>query len=83
MFIEAWFTPQINHSFGPKGYHGLPGLILELIQNNKIAYTATSINEDPELYVFKPSTGKAVNRLNYNKIINSSISNFQEEMKNN
>lgn len=28
--IEAWFTPEIPLNFGPKGYSGLPGLILGL-----------------------------------------------------
>jgi GLPGLI family protein len=28
--VEAWFTDQIPFSAGPKGYHGLPGLILKI-----------------------------------------------------
>ena len=28
--VEAWFTPEIPVPFGPAGYGGLPGLILEL-----------------------------------------------------
>lgn len=28
--ISAWYTPRIPVPFGPNGYHGLPGLILEL-----------------------------------------------------
>lgn len=32
--VEAWFTPEIPFKFGPKGYSGLPGLIIELTENN-------------------------------------------------
>ncbi|MVO08776.1 GLPGLI family protein [Flavobacterium sp. TP390] len=28
--VTAWYTPQINFNYGPNGYMGLPGLILEL-----------------------------------------------------
>jgi GLPGLI family protein len=28
--ITAWFCPEIPYSFGPSGYGGLPGLIVEL-----------------------------------------------------
>lgn len=28
--IVAWFTPDLNFSIGPRGYTGLPGLILQL-----------------------------------------------------
>lgn len=31
MNVEAWFTPQIPVSIGPRNYGGLPGLIVELV----------------------------------------------------
>jgi GLPGLI family protein len=40
--IIAWFTPEISYSFGPMGYGGLPGLILEL-QVRNITYGAQKI----------------------------------------
>lgn len=33
--ITAWFSPEIPYSFGPGGYGGLPGLIVELQDENK------------------------------------------------
>ncbi len=43
--IYAWFTPDIPMPFGPVGYGGLPGLIIELVENN-ISITAVQINLD-------------------------------------
>jgi GLPGLI family protein len=44
--IYAWFTPEIPVPFGPAGYGGLPGLILELVEN-KISLIAIVINIEP------------------------------------
>lgn len=43
--ITAWYCPKIASKFGPKGYGGLPGLILEL-QDNKVTFLIKSINYD-------------------------------------
>lgn len=32
--VTAWYCPEINYSYGPRGFGGLPGLILELQYNN-------------------------------------------------
>lgn len=37
--VQAWFAPKLSYAFGPKGHGGLPGLILELRENNLIYYT--------------------------------------------
>jgi len=36
--VTAWYAPEINLSFGPKNYSGLPGLILELHEKDRIFY---------------------------------------------
>ncbi|UPT69287.1 MAG: GLPGLI family protein [Flavobacterium sp. JAD_PAG50586_2] len=36
--IESWFCPTLPFSYGPKEYHGLPGLILELTENENTLY---------------------------------------------
>jgi GLPGLI family protein len=40
--VIAWYCPSIPYSFGPNGYSGLPGLILEL-QVRNVVYGATQI----------------------------------------
>lgn len=40
--ITVWFAPILPYSYGPKGYNGLPGLILEL-QDHKTIFLATKI----------------------------------------
>jgi len=44
--VIAWFTPEIPISFGPKYYKGLPGLILQ-IEDNEYTLTAIKINLNP------------------------------------
>ena len=34
--VVAWFCPDLPYSFGPNGYCGLPGLILELQIRNGV-----------------------------------------------
>lgn len=43
----AWFTPSIPVGYGPIGYGGLPGLILQL-EYNKAVYTADKITLNPK-----------------------------------
>ncbi len=40
--VTAWFCPELPNFFGPAGYFGLPGLILEL-DNSKIELKMTNI----------------------------------------
>ncbi|HLS11621.1 MAG TPA: GLPGLI family protein [Flavobacteriaceae bacterium] len=66
--IEAWFTPSIALSLGPRNFGGLPGLILELVYDGgKLTYYVESINLDPdfELEVKKPTRGKTISREDY------------------
>lgn len=45
--IVAWYTPNIPAGFGPIGYGGLPGIILQL-QYKTFVYTATAITLNPK-----------------------------------
>ncbi len=41
--VVAWYCPEIPYYFGPNGYSGLPGLILELTVRN-VTFFAQKIN---------------------------------------
>ncbi len=67
--VEAWFTPEIPVPFGPAGYGGLPGLILELkkyrtvLRVKKIKW----LKNKPEIIV--PQGSKTVSRAEYQAML--------------
>lgn len=69
--IVAWYCPNIPFNFGPKGYSGLPGLILEL-QVRNITWGATKIELSKEnKNIEKPKKGKLITEEEFKKIIAS------------
>lgn len=67
--IIAWYCPEIPLNYGPKGYYGLPGLILELQERNTV-YGASNINlYTSEIVIEKPTDGMVVTQDEYNEII--------------
>jgi GLPGLI family protein len=72
--IEAWYSPVIQQSFGPKGYGGLPGLILELTEN-RITYIATNVKlniNEPFVLDFK-DIDKYISQKELDSIISTSV----------
>lgn len=58
--ITAWFTPEIPVPFGPAGYGGLPGLILEV---SKFRYTLILKKiklSNKNIYIEKPTKGTII-----------------------
>lgn len=51
--VEAYYTEEIPISFGPKNYHGLPGLVLEL-REGEMSYYVKKINLNSDITVSKP-----------------------------
>ncbi|WP_445714457.1 GLPGLI family protein [Flavobacterium sp.] len=67
--VIAWFCPQIPISIGPRGYGGLPGLILELQEwNNVFGVEKIEFSNDIKEIVL-PNEGKIISNQEYqNKV---------------
>ena len=51
--ITAWYTPEINVNYGPNGFMGLPGLILELeFDNTKLVAKDIKFFDQEENFEF-------------------------------
>ncbi len=59
--VTAWYTPKIPVPFGPNGYYGLPGLILELQTILSTIYVKNiSLNISPEPIIDDLSSFKLI-----------------------
>ena len=65
----VWFAPKLPYPFGPKGMHGLPGLIMEGSINGKTYFYASKIVFNSELKspIVKPK-GKSITADEYEDI---------------
>jgi len=67
--ITAWYTPDIQVSNGPGEFHGLPGLIVEVKQDNTvILLQSIEMNPEKELKLEKPKGGKKINQADFDKL---------------
>ncbi|APG66494.1 hypothetical protein LPB136_12120 [Tenacibaculum todarodis] len=65
----AWFTPTIPVNFGPKEYFGLPGLILEIIEDKKsIKATKITLNTTEKITIKRPTKGKKMTQEEYDEM---------------
>ncbi|WP_378184050.1 GLPGLI family protein [Aquimarina sp. SS2-1] len=61
--IEAWYTKDIKASHGPKGYYGLPGLILELTEGKKtVRFHKIHLAPEEGFEVRPPTEGEKITR---------------------
>ncbi|GAA0729113.1 hypothetical protein GCM10009430_38900 [Aquimarina litoralis] len=65
--VKAWYTEDIPLSTGPAGYHGLPGLILELEYGFKHV-TVKTISFEAKSKIVKPNKGTKMTREEYNAL---------------
>lgn len=69
--IIGWYCPSIPFNYGPNGYKGLPGLILEL-QVRNITWGASKIELSKEDKIIeKPTKGKLISEEEYSKMLSS------------
>lgn len=72
--INAWFTPEINLPYGPSGYCGLPGLIIQIQKGNVITYLS-EINFQPNEKKIQLPTDKTINTKEFNEMMKKMNSN--------
>ncbi len=67
--VEAWFTPQIPVPFGPAGFGGLPGLILEVKKYRQLlsAKKIKQLKNKPE--IIKPQKGERMTTNEYKEML--------------
>lgn len=75
--IVAWFAPKLNYPFGPIGYRGLPGLIIELNVNWNYAYrikisSLKFLKEKPTIN--EPCEGKSISKEDFKVLGRKSVS---------
>ncbi len=68
--VVVWFAPQIPVNFGPMGYGGLSGLILELSINKVFNYYVSKIelNTKDNEKLKEPARGKRISRKEFEDI---------------
>lgn len=66
--VTAWFTPEIPFPFGPKGYGGLPGLIVALDERGFYFYAKRIDFLDKRLTIEKPAKGTVVSPAEFHQL---------------
>ena len=76
--VEVWYTPEIVIPFGPLGYNGLPGLIMELsMYNYKYYVSKIDLNTEKEVAIKKPTKGKKVTEAEFKEIGIETMSSYK------
>lgn len=80
--IIAWYTPQLPFNFGPQGYAGLPGLILEFEEKNRILQAIKiKLNNKKTILIKRPKKGKFLHATEYKMMEEEIINNSKRKRK--
>jgi len=75
--VIAWYAPKLPVPYGPKGYGGLPGLILQLTEGDFTFYVSKlTLNPKKQVVIKKPTKGKKVSEGEFLAIGLQSTSHF-------
>lgn len=77
--ITVWYTPNIPVPFGPAGYDGLPGLVLESSTSSFYLIANTLEFQDKILEIKKPKKGKIITNDEFIKISKKVIDKFENK----
>jgi GLPGLI family protein len=75
--VTAWYAPEISLPYGPDGYGGLPGLILQLNNNGTITSLKKIefLSEDENIDINFSAKGKKVTEDEFNLIVSKLYAN--------
>lgn len=79
--VIAWYAPEIPFHFGPKGFSGLPGLILELT-DDKITYVAEKICMNNEKIQIEQPLGAKIDQKDLDVMIRNASEERYQKYKN-
>lgn len=74
--VIAWYAGEIPLSFGPLGYSGLPGLILQLDIEDR-SFVLHEMSNKKNVHINKPEEGKEVSLKDYYELYSKAKNNFQ------
>lgn len=78
--ITAWYTPEIPVSTGPDDYQGLPGLIMEIHDDDRtLVCNKITLKPEKAVEIKVPSKGKKVNQSEFNAIQEKKLKQFIEQ----
>jgi len=78
--IVAWYTPEIPVSFGPNNYWGLPGLILEINEDDTIILCSkVALNTKEKSKIKVPNTGDKVTQKQFDEIQKKKMDSMKNE----
>ena len=66
--VIAWYTPEIPLPYGPDGYGGLPGVILQLEDNGTVTFV-DNIKFSSDSKITLPLEGEKISEDEYEKLI--------------
>jgi GLPGLI family protein len=78
--IIAWYTPEIPLSFGPNNYWGLPGLILEINEDETIILCSkVTLSNKEKAKIKVPNTGDKVTQKKFDEIEKKKMDSMKNE----
>jgi len=78
--VTVWYTPEIPVSFGPNNYWGLPGLILEVNEDNLVILCSKVVlNNQSKLKIKRPNVGNKVSQKEFDAIQKKKIDKKKNE----
>jgi GLPGLI family protein len=78
--VIAWYTPEIPVNLGPDNYWGLPGLILEINEEQRIILCSKlTLSNKAKFEIKKPSKGKVITQKEFDETLKKKNDSMKDE----